>query len=84
MIFQVWELRILCLTHINLAERVVHVHVLVFILTMTVHVLPSSLVLSVTTELLGPSPALVNADTWNSYPVNFPSPVIVVERTVPS
>ena len=57
LIFQVWEPRILSLTHISLAERIVHVHVRVFILTLTVHVLPSSLVLSVTTELLGPSPA---------------------------
>ena len=53
--------------------------------------LPSSFVLLTTTELFGPSPVEVKANTWNSYSVYLSRPVtflfnvdsLLIERTVP-
>ena len=46
-------------------------------------VLPSSLVLLDFTELRGPSPTEVKANTLNSYSVYLASPVTVLERIAP-
>ena len=43
-----------------------------------VHYLPSSLVLWTMTELLGPSPAELKANTWNSYTAYLSRPVTVL------
>ena len=45
--------------------------------------LPSSIVLSDSTELFGPSPTEVNANTWNSYSVYSSSPVTTFNRVDP-
>ena len=45
--------------------------------------LPSSFVLSVKLELLGPSPTEEKANTWNSYSVYFRRPVTVFVKVVP-
>ena len=46
--------------------------------------LPSSLVLTVLTELFVPSPTEVKANTWNSYSVYLRSPPIVLVKVFPS
>ena len=45
--------------------------------------LPSSIVLSTATELSGPSPWDVKANTWNSYSVYLSRPLITPEKVVP-
>ncbi len=44
-------------------------------LEIAIRLLPSSIVLTTTTGLFGPSPSEVKASNWNSYPVYFFSPV---------